>query len=98
MTTEPVFTRENPIELQCPICQRVWVPSMFDDYCLPACGCYGEEATRDTPCEPCGISHAWNCPNLPGRQELPTTREPQFIEVWPDGTKVLRGKVEDVDA
>lgn len=54
----------NLPEMECPICERVWTPTMFDDCCLPACGCFGTELDRNTPCEPCGISHAWNCPKL----------------------------------
>lgn len=76
-----VFTPENPIEMQCPICERVWTPTMFDDCCLPLCGCFGTVMDRDTPCEPCGISHAWNCPKAPGYAERRgATSEPQLIE------------------
>lgn len=95
--SEPVFTRQNPIELECPICGRVWTPSLFDDYMLPACGCYGATPTRDTPCEGCGISHAWNCPKIPGREErVAKTTTPKLYEVWEDGTEVVRGTVDDV--
>jgi len=80
-------------EMECPICQRVWTPTMFDDYCLPACGCFGDEPSRNTPCEPCGISHAWNCPQVPGHAERTKhTTEPQFIEVGPLGV-VHKGTV-----
>ena len=93
MTAE-VWTHENPIELECPLCGKVWFPSMFEDYCIPACGCYGTKPTRDTPCEPCGISHAWNCPNVPGHAERTArTTQPQLVELWPEGTEVHKGKI-----
>lgn len=81
------------IEMECPLCERVWTPSMFDDYMLPACGCFGDEPSRNTPCEPCGISHAWNCPKVPGRDErVAKTTTPQLIEFGPHGT-VHRGTI-----
>ena len=75
-------------EMECPICGRVWTPTMFDDCLLPACGCFGSELDRQTPCEPCGLAHAWNCPKRPGAPEHPET--PKFIELWPDGSVVQR--------
>jgi hypothetical protein len=64
---------------------------MFDDCCLPACGCYGDKLDRHTPCEPCGISHAWNCPNRPGFDGRTDRPEPQLVEVHQDGMVVYRG-------
>jgi hypothetical protein len=80
--------------MECPICQRVWTPTPFDDCVLPGCGCFGTELDRDTPCEGCGITHAWNCPKLPGRAErVAATTNPKLAEIWPDGRVVYRGSV-----
>ena len=84
-----VFTPQNPIEIDCPICHRVWTPTMHDDCMLPACGCYGDKLDRDTPCESCGMSHAWQCKDRP---DGPMKAEPNLIEITPDGTEILRGK------
>lgn len=81
-------------ETTCPICKRTWTPSMFDDFCIPACGCYGDEFVLGaTPCEPCGIRHAWNCPNLKRNKGVARDENPLLVEVWPDGTEVLKGVV-----
>ena len=48
----------------CPICMRYWEVVMFDDCCLPACGCYGNDTSANNPlrpCESCGIIHALDC-------------------------------------
>lgn len=57
-------------EKECPICHRVWTPTMFDDYMLPACGHFGDDSdVRNVPCDSCGTSHAWKC--IIGRDEVP---------------------------
>lgn len=61
--------REKRIDMlnKCPICGREWIISMFDDFLLPACGCFGDNA-RDgipnKPCQTCGLNHAYNCPKM----------------------------------
>lgn len=50
----------NAGETTCPICSRTWTVTPWDDYLIPACGCYGDDP-RNAPCESCGLRHAWNC-------------------------------------
>ncbi len=70
---------------------------MFDDCCLPACGCFGDELDRNTPCEPCGISHAWNCPKIAGHEKRTAqTTEPKLIEMSPLG-EVHKGTVKGAE-
>ena len=48
----------------CPICNRYWLITMFDDCMLPACGCYGNDVSADNPdrpCHSCGLKHALSC-------------------------------------
>lgn len=46
----------------CPICKRTWLVTPWADCMLPACGCYGDDAsTGDRPCESCGLGHASKC-------------------------------------
>lgn len=53
---------DEPGEKECPVCERVWMPTPFDDYFLPSCGCYGtSHDQRKIPCEACGLPHAWKC-------------------------------------
>lgn len=57
-------------ESTCPICKRHWTVTIADDCMLPACGHYGHDtsaANPDRPCESCGLHHAWNCLDMPGR-------------------------------
>lgn len=86
-------------EMQCPLCDRIWTPTILDDCLLPGCGCYGTELDRDTPCEKCGIAHAWNCPKLAGnRERVAHTADPKLVELWHDDEgnrigEVHRGRV-----
>jgi hypothetical protein len=76
----------------CPLCARQFVPSVFDDYMVPACGCFDEAEAGAYPCENCGINHAWNCPKLPGHDErVAATTEPKIIEFGPIGP-VFKGR------
>lgn len=88
-----VFTPQNPIEMECPECNRVWTPTPYDDCLLPACGCYGDKLDRDTPCESCGLSHGWTCPKIPGYEERRKNPNPQLIERRADGTEIHRGRI-----
>ena len=48
----------------CPICNREWLVTPGDDCLMPACGCYGLDATvgnPNRPCEECGTAHAMMC-------------------------------------
>jgi len=51
----------------CPICEITWLVTPIHDCMLPACGCYGEDTSRDNPnrpCERCGTKHAFSqCEN-----------------------------------
>lgn len=51
-------------ESTCPMCGRAWTVTPFADCFMPACGCYGDDASAanpNRPCESCGLSHAWKC-------------------------------------
>lgn len=51
----------------CPMCQRRWLVTMYEDCMMPACGCYGHDTSEknpNRPCESCGINHALNCSKL----------------------------------
>ena len=48
----------------CPDCGKHWLVTPRNDCMMPACGCYGFDATEANPtrpCETCGIRHAWTC-------------------------------------
>lgn len=77
----------------CPICERTFEVTPWDDYFIPACGCYAHLEEGGLLCETCGIAHAWNCDKIPGRAERTAkTTEPNIVEVGgPMGT-VHRGK------
>lgn len=77
-------------EMECTICHRVWTPTMFDDCFLPVCHCFGTEFDRDTPCNSCGLSHAWACPKIEGNAANPN---PKVMEILPDGSTVHRGRL-----
>ena len=81
-------------EMQCPICTRVWTPTMFDDCLLPACGCFGTELDRATPCNSCGLSHAWTCSEIAGNENRKTN--PKVVEILSDGATVHRGRLSQV--
>lgn len=52
----------------CPMCGIEWLVTPRRDCVMPACGCYGFDATEanpDRPCERCGIQHAWTCEKRP---------------------------------
>jgi len=54
-------------ESTCPICNRTWLVTMYEDCLLPACGCYGEDTGPDNqhrPCHSCGLEHAFSCPKM----------------------------------
>jgi hypothetical protein len=51
----------------CPICNRTWLVTPFDDCLLPDCGCYGFDTSptnHTRPCEACGITHAFARPRM----------------------------------
>lgn len=48
----------------CPICDRHWLVTPADDCCLPACGCFGDDASATNParpCEKCDLDHMAKC-------------------------------------
>lgn len=52
-------------ESTCPVCDRTWTVTPFDDCMLPACGCYGDDTSAANPhriCHRCGLAHARRCP------------------------------------
>jgi hypothetical protein len=52
----------------CPICKKEWLVTPSEDCMVPACGCFGNDASAanpNRPCEPCGIKHAWTCKKVP---------------------------------
>lgn len=62
----------NAGDSTCPCCGKTWVVTPFADCLLPACGCFGSDASADNlerPCYPCGLRHAWTCPEMPHRGE-----------------------------
>lgn len=65
MTTFDVYTQD----VTCPICNRTWRISMYDDCMVPACGCYGSfpPETASVPCHSCGTRHAFQC--MSGRDD-----------------------------
>lgn len=45
----------------CPVCTRTWEVTPHDDCMMPACGCFGTDASAANParpCEGCGLRHA----------------------------------------
>jgi len=53
----------------CPRCDRHWKVTVWDDCLMPACGCYGKDASPDNPsrlCGTCGLLHALSCEGMPG--------------------------------
>jgi len=49
----------------CPLCEKHWLVTPREDCLVPACGCYGDDASQgDRPCEPCGLNHAWSCDKI----------------------------------
>jgi hypothetical protein len=54
------FTIPDAGESTCPICNRDWLVTPFDDCLMPACGCYGKNTGPSNPdrvCEECGLAH-----------------------------------------
>lgn len=48
----------------CPVCARSWTVTPLDDCLMPACGCYGHDASHRNParpCHTCGLAHALGC-------------------------------------
>lgn len=69
--TDPT-TVENAGTSTCPLCGKEWLVTRVEDCMMPACGHYGFDASAanpNRPCEPCGIRHAWSCPDLPQQKE-----------------------------
>jgi hypothetical protein len=57
----------------CPLCKTHWPVTIFADCVLPACGCYGHDASAanpQRPCLQCGTEHARTCPHMPTRMVL----------------------------
>lgn len=80
----------------CPICQREWTVTPWDDCLVPACGCYGDDtsaANPARPCEPCGMNHAWACVKLEGHEERAQTPNPRHIEIIPGVGTIDRGRL-----
>lgn len=51
-------------ESTCPMCGRIWTVTPRADCLMPACGCYGHDASHRNParpCQSCGINHAFTC-------------------------------------
>lgn len=51
----------------CPVCGKTWLVTPSQDCMLPSCGCFGydtSEANKYRPCEPCGLRHALECPDV----------------------------------
>jgi len=49
---------------KCPVCEREWLVTPFDDCMLPACGCFGTDTSSGNPnriCHNCGMAHARTC-------------------------------------
>jgi hypothetical protein len=57
----------------CPLCETRWAVTIYADYVLPACGCYGHDgspANPARPCHTCGAEHARSCQRMPRRMVL----------------------------
>lgn len=58
----------------CPICDRTWTITRWDDCLIPACGCYGTDPwSGKAPCERCGLQHALLCLKMPPRSSRAST-------------------------
>ena len=78
---------------KCPICEREWLVTPFDDCMIPACGCYGDDvgATNPArPCDECGTRHAWSCPKIEGNEGRAATPHPRRVDILPGGATVER--------
>lgn len=70
----------------CPICEREWLVTPFDDCMVPACGCYGNDtsaANPARPCDTCGTRHAWSCSKIEGHERRAEHPHPRHIEIIP---------------
>jgi hypothetical protein len=45
----------------CPICTRVWIPTVADDTMMPFCGHYDHYQPGQRPCEECALVHLRDC-------------------------------------
>ena len=45
----------------CPICERTFQVTPYDDIFIPACGCYDDAEGGHYPCEACGLPHVYAC-------------------------------------
>ena len=69
--TETDLPQPNAGWSTCPICQLHWLITPRADCMVPACGCFNDLgelgcSTENSPCEPCGIRHAFACEKLAG--------------------------------
>lgn len=55
-------------ESTCPMCDTHWTVTPVRDCLMPACGCYGHDASPSNPhrpCHWCGLRHAIGCEKRP---------------------------------
>jgi hypothetical protein len=52
---------ESAGECTCPVCDRTWTVTPYDDFSLPECGCFAGQPEGKSPCKTCGEQHMAAC-------------------------------------